>query len=550
MKTSIKIDILLDSDNIQFWIFCLLKKIHLSNQLDLNIIYINNENSKNNFGKHANDSIIINLLNLAYLKVEDYLFSIQPDALKTIEIDEYFKNHIKYCDLKNKINNDLIKGTNGKPDLVLNLSTISLDQNPYTLPKFGIWFYTIGSYSAETVSEFSVMEVLKKIKQTRLQVNVIKNFSSKTECIYESFSSTDDISIKRNNNKLMWKVCGVIMRKLNNLQKEQIKSLKTEFHSSENYLPDKSRNFKTLPSELDYINSLFKNYLRSFQNYVYNKKFVNQWFLLFQFECLNLSPKIFNQYIRIIPPEDRFWADPFVIKKFDTYYVFVEELIFSENIGYIVLIEIDQYGNYSQPKTILKKDYHLSYPFLIEDNDELYMIPESSEKNRIEIYHCTDFPLEWKLKKVLFKEIKAVDTTIFKHNNVYWLFCNISEMKGAPIIDDLFLYYSDSLLSAKWIEHPSNPIVSNSKNSRSAGAVFKKENRIFRPSQNCTNHYGYGIEIMEIINLTKTEYKEINFQSIRPTDLGKNCISTHTINHNSGMTILDAQIKRKRLTKN
>lgn len=34
--------------------------------------------------------------------------------------------------------------------------------------------------------------------------------------------------------------------------------------------------------------------------------------------------------------------------------------------------------------------------------------------------------------------------------------------------------------------------------------------------QNGSNHYGYGIQINEIIKISKTEYEEINIQRLNP----------------------------------
>ena len=49
------------------------------------------------------------------------------------------------------------------------------------------------------------------------------------------------------------------------------------------------------------------------------------------------------------------------------------------------------------PSTIvLEKDYHLSYPFLFEDNDELFMIPETATNKTIELYKCEEFKMDFR----------------------------------------------------------------------------------------------------------------------------------------------------------
>jgi hypothetical protein len=86
-------------------------------------------------------------------------------------------------------------------------------------------------------------------------------------------------------------------------------------------------------------------------------------------------------------------------------------------------MELDQKGNYTKPKTIIENDYHMSYPFIIEEDGKLYLIPETAANNSVDIYECIEFPYNWRFKQTLMKGIQALDSTILKHDNKYWLFC-------------------------------------------------------------------------------------------------------------------------------
>lgn len=152
--------------------------------------------------------------------------------------------------------------------------------------------------------------------------------------------------------------------------------------------------------------------------------FFKQWILLFKIEKHDKISTSFFKFKKILPPKDRFWADPFIIEKNDKYYIFIEELIYKENKGKISLIEMDKNGNYSPAQVILERNYHLSYPFLFEENDTLYMIPETAENRTIELYKCIEFPEKWEFCTNLMEDVYAVDSTIVKKDNKYWLFCN------------------------------------------------------------------------------------------------------------------------------
>jgi hypothetical protein len=301
----------------------------------------------------------------------------------------------------------------------------------------------------------------------------------------------------------------------------------------------------TVPTNYETIKNVFKLYWISVKRIIKERFYFAQWIVLFKLESNKRMSKSFFQFKRLLPPKDRFWADPFIIEKNNKFYIYIEELFYSDNKGKISLIEMDQEGNYTNPEIVLETDYHLSYPFLIEDNNELYMIPETEENRTIELYKCITFPKKWELERVLFSDLKAVDSTIFKHNNKYWLFTNIHEFQGDSGIDELFLFYSESLLEDNWISHPQNPIASNPSFTRPAGNIFIKENRIFRPAQNCSKHYGYGMQIREIVTINETEYEERQVQSIYP-NWEKDLLSTHTLNHSGKLTVIDANISRRK----
>lgn len=173
------------------------------------------------------------------------------------------------------------------------------------------------------------------------------------------------------------------------------------------------------------------------------------------------------------------------------------------------------------------------------------MIPETAANNQIELYKCVDFPLKWELEKVLMKDVKAVDTTILLHDDTYWLFCNIRENEGSSTSNELFLFYSDTLLTDNWTSHPKNPIVSDVEIARPAGKIFKYNDHLIRPSQNCAKHYGHGMQLQLIQELSKENYMEVNLQSIYP-NWSKDLVSTHTLNHEGNLTVIDALVRRRK----
>lgn len=289
------------------------------------------------------------------------------------------------------------------------------------------------------------------------------------------------------------------------------------------------------------LNRLYSYFLRKISNILY----LNQWILLYKINTSNSISKTFFRFKKLIPPIDRFWADPFVIYRNNKYYIFIEELMYNTNKGHISLITMDDKGNYKKPVKVLEKNYHLSYPFLIEDGGNLYMIPETKMNKTIDLYKCINFPNEWEYDKTLINDIEAVDTTIIFKNNMYWLFTNIITNKGSSNNENLYIFYAESLHSNKWTPHTKNPVISDVKHARSAGNFFTYNNNLYRPSQNNTIRYGYGMKINKVLELNKFDYKEKKINSIYP-NWNNNIIATHTINYDEKLTVIDAILKRRR----
>jgi hypothetical protein len=175
------------------------------------------------------------------------------------------------------------------------------------------------------------------------------------------------------------------------------------------------------------------------------------------------------------------------------------------------------------------------------------MIPESEENSTIELYQARNFPFDWEFKMNLMENIKAVDATILFKDNKCWLFANIREVDGASYSEELFLFSADTLLTTNWKSHPCNPIVSDVKSSRPAGRLFHHKGKLYRPSQDCSLRYGYSTIINEITELSGCSFKEKKVTEISP-DWAPDVVATHTLSFDHGLTVIDATIKRRKLS--
>ncbi len=195
------------------------------------------------------------------------------------------------------------------------------------------------------------------------------------------------------------------------------------------------------------------------------------------------------------------FADPFVlVDSFMNEWVFYEEKTNSEK-GILKCISINSNLSYTLDLGI---NCHLSFPFIISQSREYFMIPETAELNEVAIYKSEIFPWKWKRHTQLLSG-KYVDSHILVHNEIYYLFT--TEKVHTSERYALQLYTSKDLFNNFKI-HPCSPIKMGKKFGRSGGHILQMNRKLYRFSQNCENRYGQELQQFEIIEITETTYQE------------------------------------------
>jgi hypothetical protein len=203
-------------------------------------------------------------------------------------------------------------------------------------------------------------------------------------------------------------------------------------------------------------------------------------------------------------PPGHYYADPFLIQDAGKHWLFFEDYRYATEHGVLACAEVSLDGSVGGAQTILERPYHLSYPCLLRESSELYMLPETLGNGTVELYRCVRFPDRWEPVKVLLR-CRAVDSTIFTRDGLYWLFTSILEPHANG--RQLHLFYARDLLG-EWTSHPANPLSSDIRFNRGAGAIVSRNGALIRPSQDCGRNYGYSFSLNEIVRLTPDEYAE------------------------------------------
>jgi hypothetical protein len=241
---------------------------------------------------------------------------------------------------------------------------------------------------------------------------------------------------------------------------------------------------------------------------------------------------LFRPDSALYPPRGRSWADPHVLPDSDGELILVEEYVNSlrrsGRRGHIVLLRIGSSGEVSEARTVLEPDWHLSYPCVFRFQDQLLLVPESGAASTVDVYRCLNYPWRWGFLGHVLTGVAAFDSTVLEHEGRWWLFTSVADPSWLTPNDMLYAFFADDPTRGPWVPHPMNPIVADVRSARPAGPLFRREGRLYRPGQDCSRGYGYGIRISEITELTPTRFAERRVDFLEP-DWSDEVVAIHSL---------------------
>lgn len=407
----------------------------------------------------------------------------------------------------------------------------------------GVWSYHHGDNRVNRGGPPGFWESLEGWPETGSTLQILTEDLDNGRVLCRSWSHTHRYSLTDNRNSFYWKSLSFIPRKLSELHRDGPERFFATVEKHNRHPEMYSRRLFRKPSAPEYARLVLARAWDKFRYLAGKHIHLDQWVLLYSLRD-GFSSSMWR-YEKIMPPKDRFWADPHAIRRDGRYFIFIEEYLYSTHKGHIAVIEMDEAGNWTSPVTVLERPYHLSYPFVFEHEDELYMIPESAGNRTIELYRCVEFPHRWEFQMNLMEDVYAVDATLLQRDGRWWLFANLVENEGASSWDELFVFHAPDFRTSDWCPHVRNPVVSDCKRSRPAGRFFEIDGRLYRPSQNCSVRYGYGFNFSEVKVLDQEHYEEEVVSVVTP-DWDRRVLGTHTFNRVGRLHLSDAYHRRRK----
>ncbi|MBD0778092.1 hypothetical protein HPE56_09835 [Maribacter sp. ANRC-HE7] len=423
-------------------------------------------------------------------------------------------------------------------DLLLQLGHQNIGAETATLAQLGVWSLLHSKNSVHHYNYIGFFELLYKEPAIEVALQQIGLGNNQYSVIDRAYFSLHWSLVKTRDLVLEGSV-SLLLKNLRLLSKGI--NLDSTERSNSNSIPTRPKINEVLKYCIRFYKALTIKLYKSMNTTLFGANYQRWSLFLGQGNFLNTK---LSKLTPTIPPKDEFWADPFLFRYGNQCYVFFETFCYKTKKGKLScgILEEDQLTHIID---ILDLDYHLSYPFVFEEEGQIYLMPETMDNKRLEIYKCIRFPDKWELYTTAFEGEMVADPSFYTDNEGQkWLFVNKKEIKNLPLNSELFIYKVDSIKLKRLIPHAQNPVIIDSRTGRNGGAVFSYGDEIYRPSQrNVDGIYGRALNINKIKELTINSYKE-EISSIVEPDFHAGIISIHHLHQIEDRFVFDAAFKK------
>jgi hypothetical protein len=492
-----------------------------------------------------------------YTRLDDLAFrrECRPDAFERVPIDDLLHG-CPILDVKPRRTrfSDFIEGEDLEAiklatlDVAIRFGFRILRGKILETPRHGVWSYHHGDNRRYRGAPAGFWEVMRGDDVTGSILQILGAELDNGKVIYRSFAPTDKRSVRRNKNNYYWKSSDFVIRKLRDVAEKGVTAMRS--NDQEGAFSAYSGPLFKVPRNGEMARMLLGFLSRAVREKLRHLLYRDQWgfaYAIHDAPAPALSP---YRFVHVVPPRDRFWADPFPARKGNDHYVFFEELIAgsvhdNKRKAHISAMRVDADGPAGPPFKVLDTACHLSYPYVFEWQGQHYLMPETAGNRTVELYKCEEFPHRWTFVKNLLENVNAVDPTLFFHGGRWWLFASIA-IEGSRNVDELHLFHADDPLGP-WMPHVRNPVKSDVRSSRPAGRPFEVDGNLYRPAQDCSRRYGYAVVINQVLRLDLAEYEEIEVSRLTP-EWRADVTATHTLNRTTDMTVIDASFRIPRWT--
>ena len=387
----LRLGILLDSFDVPAWAATAIRRIANGNSAEFALVILNGA------GSNARNAHRKTWLYSIYNWADEKLFSKDPDPFAPTDISEILSGlpNIRVLsghegDEPRLQEPDILAIREYQLDAVIKIGFENLLCDNLQLARYGIWFYYHGDDTKMRGGPPGFWEVAEKRPETGTALLALGGEMFPRRVLYRSYFFTYQPSPARHRCYYFWAAASFLPRQIEFLHRfgESKFWQQTEQYNIDP--PGETRKYE-IPAGFSAITPVARIIIRLLNEAFKRLLLRDTWFLLLSFHK-GISDG-FKTFEALIPPKDRFWADPHPVQQGGKYYIFIEEFLHATGKGHISVIELDESGKWETPVKVLEKGYHLSYPFVFQWADKFYMVPESGGNLTIDLYESSRFSL-------------------------------------------------------------------------------------------------------------------------------------------------------------
>jgi hypothetical protein len=543
----LRVGVMLDGWTDRAWVGKVIEDIQRSDVAQIAVVVINRAESRS--GWRRIHKRLPNLLYALYHRLDRWIFrrwfKIRLDALDPVELRpllgeaavlEVLPRRQRYTDHFDPASVEWIR--NQRLDVILRFGFRIIRGPILESACYGVWSFHHGDNREYRGGPPMFWEMYEMNPICGVSLQILTDQLDGGKVIYRASEKTNLFSLYLNRNRNYWKATSGVLPRLRQLHARGWPALR-ELDSYQEQVPYTKPIYRD-PRTLVMLKFLGRLFARFVRRVCVDLLMEEQWFIAWRRpQGSIIKPATEGESFRLLlPPRGYFYADPLPIKHQGRYFIFFEDFEYATKRGVISWVELDSQGNPSQPRAALSTDCHLSYPFVFEHDGQVYMIPETRQRRRIELWRADHFPDQWKFDRVLMDDVSSADTTWLHYQDKYWLFTG-ANIAGTTASDALYVFWSDSPFGP-WQPHRANPVVTTIQGARPAGRLFVHNGQLIRPGQDGAKVYGHRVHLFRVELLDESEYRETRIETIGPEWLPGN-IGTHTYHRDEDFEVIDGR---------
>lgn len=556
----LRVGVMLDALAVPAWIARILRQLLRADFVDLALVVRNGETPAaprrlDRFRRPRRDRLLFNL----YSRLDARVFRSTPDAFAIEDMSEELAGvpaitavPSRPKPFEHRVSAETVEEIRAaRLDVAIRFGFNIIRGDILDVARYGVWSYHHGDHREYRGVPAFFWEMYEGNPVSGTMLQVLEHQLDAGRVLYRSFSATDGLSLNRGRNGAYWKSAEFVIRCLTMLHERGWDHLASRPEYLEVVSYDKPI-YRT-PTNGQTLRFLLRMTAGALMRQLDKRLLEYQWHIAYrrtpdsrEAAAGELPPggSLRDSPFQLIgAPPGRWYADPTVVEDRGSQHLFFEDYDIVREKGGISWSALER-GSPTAARSVLAREYHMSYPFVFRWEDAWYMTPETGDNRTVELWRATDFPEQWELERVLLEDVDAVDATALAHDGRFYLFVNLA-VPGASLRDELCLFQAESPGGAL-LPHPLNPVVSDVRRARPAGGVFVHDGMLIRPSQDCSQRYGGATVFNRITTLSQSEYAEEPIGRLGPSWLHGN-VATHTFNGNAQYQVVDAERRELKL---